>query len=147
MAARKRSAHRLVRRNNHGQRMFGDVLAIASTVAESRKHLAAERLAELASATRNFTTNVEDLPYLRSYTDSAAERIDEFADYVDRTDIPEMLGDAATLAKRQPMATLALGLAAGLVTTQLMRGWPIGRSGSNRSSSASKARRKRSVKR
>lgn len=147
MAARKRSARRSVRRDNYGQRMFGDVLAIASTVAESRKHMAAERLAELASATRNFTTTVEDFPYLRNYTDSAAERIDEFAEYVDHTDIPEMLGDAATFAKRQPMATLALGLAAGLMTTQLVRGWPIGRSGSSRSSSARKARRKRSVKR
>jgi hypothetical protein len=67
------------------------------------------------------------LPYLREYTDAAAERIDEIADYVDRTEIPEMLEDIASFAKRQPMASLALGLAAGLVTTQLVRGWPGGR--------------------
>jgi hypothetical protein len=64
------------------------------------------------------------LPYLRDYTDAAAERIDELAEYVDRTDIPEMLEDIASFAKRQPMATLALGVAAGLVTTQLMKNWP-----------------------
>lgn len=113
--------------DKYGQRIFGDVIAMASTLAGSRKHLAAERLNELASATRGFTTSVDDLPYLREYTDAAAERIDEIADYVDRTEIPEMLEDIASFAKRQPMASLALGLAAGLVTTQLVRGWPGGR--------------------
>jgi hypothetical protein len=125
MAAKKRSG----RRKSHsartsGQGMFGDVLSMASALAGTRKHLAAERLNELASATRNLTNSVEDLPYLRDYTDAAAERIDELAEYVDRTDIPEMLDDIATFAKRQPMATLALGVAAGLVTTQLMKSWP-----------------------
>jgi hypothetical protein len=122
-ATRKRSRRSAaLRRDNYGQRMFGDVLSMASTVAESRKHQAAERLTELASAARNFTNTVEGLPYLRDYTDAAANRIDELAEYVDRTDVTEMLDDMASFAKRQPMATLALGLAAGLVTTQLMRG-------------------------
>ncbi|HEY7764854.1 MAG TPA: hypothetical protein VIB38_07675, partial [Aestuariivirgaceae bacterium] len=125
----------------YGQRMFGDVLSLASTLAGSRKQMAAERLNELASATRNLTNSVEDLPYLRDYTDAAAQRIDELADYVERTDIDEMLEDIATFAKRQPMATLALGLAAGLVTTQLMKNWPMpwqtsGQTSSNRRRSA-----------
>jgi hypothetical protein len=126
MASKKRSGSRRSRsaRNNYGQGMFGDVLSMASTLAGSRKHIAAEKLSELASATRNLTSSVEDLPYLRDYTDAAAERIDELADYVDRTDFPEMLDDIASFAKRQPMATLALGVAAGLVTTQLMKSWP-----------------------
>jgi hypothetical protein len=145
MAAPRRSARRSAfsRGANYGQRIFGDVLAMASTVAESRKHVAAERLNELASATRNFTSTVEDLPYLRDYTDAAAERINEFADYVDRTEIPEMLEDMASFAKRQPMATLALSVAAGLVTTQLMRKWPTARSGSRRSSTRKAGRKRR----
>ena len=125
MAKKKRSGRRKSRsRDNYGPGMFGDVLSMASSLAGSRKHLAAERLNELASATRNLTNSVEELPYLRDYTDAAAERIDELANYVERTDIPEMLEDIASFAKRQPMATLALGVAAGLVTTQLMKGWP-----------------------
>src|SRR4029450_8294704 len=109
MAAKKRSGRRKSRsaRHDNAQGMFGDVLSMASALAGSRKHLAAERLNELASATRNLTSSVEELPYLRDYTDAAAERIDELADYVDRTDIPEMLEDIAAFAKRQPMATLA----------------------------------------
>src|SRR4029079_7660555 len=46
MAATKKRSRRsaALRRENYGQRMFGDVLPMASTVAESRKHQAAERL-------------------------------------------------------------------------------------------------------
>jgi predicted transcriptional regulator len=145
-ATRKRSRRSAaLRRENYGQRMFGDVLSMASTVAESRKHQAAERLSELASAARNFTNTVEDLPYLRDYTDAAANRIDELAEYVDRTDVPEMLDDIASFAKRQPMATLALGLAAGLVTTQLMRG-RVMRTSRGGSSSRTSSRRRRKAR-
>ena len=145
-ATRKRSRRSAaLRRDNYGQRMFGDVLSMASTVAESRKHQAAERLSELASAARNFTNTVEDLPYLRNYTDAAANRIDELAEYVDRTDVTEMLDDMASFAKRQPMATLALGLAAGLVTTQLMRGRD-GLMGTNRSGSSGRKSTRRGRK-
>lgn len=138
---RRSSSRRGSSRDNYGQRMFGDVLSLASTLAGSRKQMAAERLNELASATRNLTSSVEDLPYLRDYTDAAAQRIDELADYVEHTDIDEMLEDIATFAKRQPMATLALGMAAGLVTTQLMKNWPMpwqasGQTSSNRRRSA-----------
>jgi hypothetical protein len=147
MAATKKRSRRsaALRRENYGQRMFGDVLSMASTVAESRKHQAAERLSELASAARNFTNTVEDLPYLRDYTDAAANRIDELAEYVDRTDVPEMLDDIASFARRQPMATLALGLAAGLVTTQLMRG-RVMRTSQDRSSARTSSRRRRKAR-
>jgi hypothetical protein len=147
MAATKKRSRRsaALRRENYGQRMFGDVLSMASTVAESRKHQAAERLSELASAARNFTNTVEDLPYLRDYTDAAANRIDELAEYVDRTDVPEMLDDIASFARRQPMATLALGLAAGLVTTQLMRG-RVMRTSQDRSSGRTSSRRRRKAR-
>lgn len=124
--------------DSYTERMFGDVLSIASTLAENRRHVAAGRLSDLATATRKFTTTAGELPYLTEYTDAAAERIDEFADYVDRTDIPEMLEDLASFTKRQPVATLALGVAAGLVTTQLLRGWPI--SGLGRASTGRKTK-------
>ena len=47
-------------RSNYGQRMFGDVLSMASTVAESRKHMVSERLAQLASAARDFSSEIDD---------------------------------------------------------------------------------------
>jgi hypothetical protein len=145
MARTKKSRRRSA--SSRQGRMFGDMAGIASTVTESSKHLAAERLTDLATATRHFTTSFEDLPYLRDYTDAAAQKIGELAEYVTRTDIPDMLEDVASLAKRRPMATLALSVAAGLVTTQLVRGWPTVGSGASRGSSVEKSGRKRSVKR
>lgn len=104
-------------------------MALASTLAEGRKHAAAERITELASAARNVTTTFEDLPYLRDYTEAAADRLDEFAVYVDDTDLQEILEDMVSFAKRQPMATLALTVAAGFVTSQLVKDWPGNGSG------------------
>jgi hypothetical protein len=123
--------------------MLEDIGAIASTFADATKHVVTERLAELTSATRDFT----HLPHLRDYNNLVAERIDEFARYVKRTDIPEMLGDVSSFAKRQPMATLALGVVAGLVATQLIRGRTPRRyspSSKRRASKANKRRAQRS---
>lgn len=114
----------------------------AATMIESRKDLAGERLAELAAATRKATKSFDELPYLRDYTDAAAEKINEMAEYVTRTDIPEMLGDVAAFAKRQRVATFALSVAAGVVTTQLVRGWPTSQRDTNGNSSARKSRRR-----
>lgn len=145
MAARKTKARRTTssKRDSYCQHMLGDVGARASTFAEASKHVVTERLTELASATKDFTSTVEGLPYLRDYTDAAAKRIDEFARYVKRTDIPEILDDIGSFAKRQPMATLALSMAAGLVTTQLMRGGLLRRDSSGAKRSARKANKRR----
>lgn len=134
-ARRRRSA------TSRSPHTFGDVMGRASAIMENRKQLAGERLTEIATATRRFTTSFEDLPYLRDYTGAAAQKIDEIAEYVARTDIPEMLGDVAALAKRQRVATFALSVAAGVVTTQLVRRWPTAQGGAN--SNIGKSRRRR----
>ncbi|MGH6875493.1 MAG: hypothetical protein ACREDW_10785 [Aestuariivirgaceae bacterium] len=118
---------------------------MASTVAESRKHMISERLSELASAARDFSKAIDDLPYLRNYTDAAASGIDKLAAYVDRIDVQDMVDDIAIVARRQPAATLALGVVAGLIATQVLRnrpvsaGWPV----STRERSSHDAERKR----
>jgi hypothetical protein len=122
MAKTKNSRRRSAK--SRSQRELGGMVSKAATMIESRKNLAGERLAELATATRKATKNFDELPYLRDYTDVAAEKINEMAEYVTRTAIPEMLGDVAALAKRQRVATFALSVAAGVVTTQIVRGWP-----------------------
>lgn len=106
-------------------RIFDDALSLASTLADSRKRAGAERIVELASATRDFGATLEDFPQLRHYSDTAADNLDDLAHYVAATDIPDMLDDFAGFAKRQPVATLTLGIAAGLAFTQLMHGWPV----------------------
>lgn len=145
VSKRKRSRRSAALRSNHGQRLFGDVLSMASTVAESRKHMFSERLSELASAAKVFSKTIDDLPYLRDYTDAAASGIDKLAAYVERTDVPDMVDDIASFARRQPVATLALGVVAGLIATQVLRNRPIfaGRPLSVRGRSSRSAERKR----
>ncbi len=106
-------------------RVLDDALSLASTLADSRKLAGADRIVELASATRGFGASLDDFPQLRRYSDQAADSLDDLADYIARTDIPDMLDDFAGFAKRQPVATLTLGVAAGLAFTQLVHGWPM----------------------
>jgi hypothetical protein len=106
-------------------RLFDDALSLASTLADSRKRAGADRIVELASATREFGASLDDFPQLRHYSDQAADSLDDLADYIVRTDIPDMLDDFAGFAKRKPVATLTLGVAAGLAFTQLVHGWPV----------------------
>lgn len=106
-------------------RLFDDALSLASTLADSRKRAGADRIVELASATREFSHSLDDFPQLRRYSDQAADSLDDLADYIAKTDIPDMLDDFAGFARRQPVATLTLGVAAGLAFTQLVHGWPM----------------------
>lgn len=106
-------------------RIFDDAMSLASTLADGRKRAGADKIIELASATRDFGASLDDFPQLRHYSDAAAANLDELADYIVKTDIPDMLDDFAGFAKRQPVATLTLGVAAGLAFTQLMHGWPV----------------------
>jgi hypothetical protein len=124
-AKRARRARTASHRKAAGNRIFDDALSLASALADGRKRAGADRIVELASATRDFGATLDDFPQLRHYSDTAADNLDDLADYVAKTDIPEMLEDFASFAKRQPVATLTLGVAAGLAFTQLMHGWPM----------------------
>ena len=125
VSKRKRRRRSAALRSNYGQRMFGDVLSMASTVAESRKHMVSERLSELATTAKDLSNEIDDLPYVRDLADAAVSGIEKLAAYVDDTDVPNMLDDIASLARRQPGATVALGVVAGLIATQLLRNRPI----------------------
>ena len=122
---RKRRRRSAALRSNYGQRMFGDVLSMASTVAESRKHMVSKRLSELATTAKDLSNEIDDLPYVRDLADAAVSGIEKLAAYVDDTDVPDMFDDMASLARRQPGATVALGVVAGLIATQLLRNRPI----------------------
>lgn len=142
MAKTKNSKRRSAQ--SRSQRESSGVIGKAATIIESRKDRAGEQLTRLATATRKATRSFDELPYLRDYTDAAAEKIDEIAQYVNRTDIPAILGDFAALARRQRAATFALSVAAGMVTTQLMRGWPTSQREARGDSTVRKSRRRRS---
>lgn len=127
VARARKTGSRQARRHSQStaNRLFDDALSLASTLAEGRKRAGADRIVEIASATREFGAGLEEFPQLRHYSDQAADNLDDLADYIARTDIPDMLEDVAGFARRQPVATLTLGVAAGLAFTQLVHGWPV----------------------
>lgn len=124
-AKRARRARVTVERKSTTNRLFEDALSLASTLAASRKRAGADKIVEFAEATRHFGESLNEFPQLRAYSDTAADNLDDLADYVARTEITDMLDDLAGFARRQPVATLTLGVAAGLAVTQLMHGWPV----------------------
>jgi ElaB/YqjD/DUF883 family membrane-anchored ribosome-binding protein len=106
------------------RRIFDDVLALAGTLARGRKDLGADKLHSLASLTRDYAASMTDLPNLRVQVASAADSLEGVADYVMHTEIEQMVGDAGTFARRHPMATLAVTVAAGLAASRLLHRQP-----------------------
>ncbi len=102
-------------------RIFDDILALASTMARSRKDFGAEKLQSLASATRDYAASLTDMPSMRAHVVSASDSIEGLAGYVMHTDIDHMVHDAGTFARRHPLTTLGLTLGAGVVASQLFR--------------------------
>lgn len=110
---------------NGSRRIFDDVLALAGTLARGRKDLGADKLHSLASLTREYAASMTDLPNLRVQVASAADSLEGVADYVMHTDIEQMVGDAGTFARRHPLATLAVTVAAGMAASRLMQRQPV----------------------
>ncbi len=107
------------------RRIFDDVLALAGTLARGRKDMGADKLHSLASLTREYAASMTDLPNLRVQVASAADSLEGVADYVMHTEIEQMVGDAGTFARRHPLATLAVTVAAGMAASRLMYRQPV----------------------
>lgn len=135
------------------RRIFDDVLALAGTLARGRKDLGADKLHSLAELTRQYAASMADLPNLRVQVASAADSLEDVADYVMHTEIEQMVGDAGTFARRHPLATLAVTVAAGMAASRLMYRQPVnsrassGRKASPRRSSVSSAKRSSQARR
>lgn len=110
---------------NGSSRILDDVLALAGTLVRSQKDMGADKLNSLASLTREYAASMTDLPNLRVQVASAADSLEGVADYVMHTEIEQMVGDAGTFARRHPLATLAMTVAAGMAASRLMYRHPV----------------------
>lgn len=115
-------AHRTPNSTYH---IFDDIMALAGTLLRSRKDASAEKLQSLADATRDYAASLTDLPKLRSQVASASESLEGLADYVMHTDIEHMVADGGTFARRHPLATIGVTVAAGIVASRLLRSAPV----------------------
>lgn len=107
--------------NGHRQHgIYDEVLSVAGTLMRGQKNFGAEKLASLADATREFAASMPEMPNFQVYVDSAAKQLEDLAGYVLETDFEAMIDDAGSFARRHPLATIGLGIAAGLGATRLI---------------------------
>jgi hypothetical protein len=126
-----------------GQSVLRDVLALASTIIKSGKHMSALKIFAVAHSTRAFGGDGAGLPHLHAYSEAVADGLEDLADYIDRTEVPEIFTDIGALAKRQPIFTAAVTLAAGIAVMQVARNWrKTERSAGRRTRSLRRPRRK-----
>jgi hypothetical protein len=107
--------------NGRTYRIFDDVLAMAGSLANSRKSFAAAKLDSLAQSARDFAGTMPDMPNVRIYASVAAESLEGLASYVMDSDLETMAGDAREFARTHPVATLAASIAGGIIVTQMMQ--------------------------
>ena len=119
----RRNGERTHSGRDYGQSILRDILALASTVIGTGKHAGAQKISAVAESARTFGEGMAELPHLQAYADAAADGLDEFAEYIDRTEVADILDDMGSLAKRQPLLTAAAAVAAGVVVTQALRNW------------------------
>ncbi len=115
---RGRSRHRDQR---EGPAFFDDLLAMAGSLANSRKEYASTQLENLADSLRQFGESLPSLPTMKGYAEAAAGGLEDLAGYVVDSDLPDMVSDAREMARRHPLATFGGSILAGLVITQLVQ--------------------------
>jgi hypothetical protein len=85
----------------------------------------APRQSQKRRSTRNAASRQAsgERTYVREYAAATNKKIDEVARYTSRNNYPEMLDNAAALARQNMAATFRLGIATGLLTTEFARRW------------------------
>jgi hypothetical protein len=115
--------------------IFDGVVSLTRPLIEAKKEWGVQRLTEFADATQEYATSLKDIPNVGSYAKATASSLQELVDYVNDTDIDQMLKDASNFAKRNPLPMIVAGAIAGLILTQTLRsnGLRFKSRGSNRS--------------
>lgn len=117
---RGRSRTEQGRGGREGPAFLDDLLAMAGSLANSRKEYASDQLETLAESMRQFSDSLPALPTLKTYAESAADSLEDLASYVLESDLPDMIADARAFAQRHPLATFGGSVIAGIVMTQLV---------------------------
>jgi hypothetical protein len=94
---------------------------MAGSLANSRKEYAAAQLESLADSVRQFSDAMPEIPTVKAYASTAADSLDELADYVIESDLADIVADAREFTRRHPLATFGGSIAAGLVITQIVQ--------------------------
>lgn len=108
-------------KNGVTSRIFDALLVLSGGLAQERMAVGAEKVQAMAEATRDFGRSMPAFPEAKNYVDFAAKNLEGLATYISETDLAEMVEDAGVFAKRHPVAIMCVGIAGGLLATQLLR--------------------------
>lgn len=108
-------------RESEGPAFMDDLLAMVGSLANTRKEYAAAQLESLAGSVRQFSDAMPSIPTIKAYATTAADSLEELADYVIESDLADMVSDAREFSRKHPLATLGGSIAAGLVITQIIQ--------------------------
>lgn len=97
-----------------------DLMAMAGSLANSRKEYAAAQLETLADSMRQLSETLPSMPTVKTYAETAADSMEDLASYVVESDLADMVADAREFARRHPLATFGGSIAAGVIITQLI---------------------------
>lgn len=106
---------------SEGPAFLDDLLAMAGSLANSRKEYASTQLENFADAMRQFSETMPSMPTVKTYAETAADGLEDLASYVLESDLSEMISDARELARRHPIATFGGSVLAGVVLTQIVQ--------------------------
>lgn len=101
--------------SSNGAKLLKDGLSLASSLLESRKDWGSEKISEFASATQEYATSMKDIPAVQETIASAADALENFADYISETTVERMVEDGSDLVKRYPVAAIGAGLTVGML--------------------------------
>ena len=125
--AQKRNTKKNKAGNRTHARMVDDVLSLAGTLLSSKKDWIADKVSSLSNATHAYAEALNDVPGVGSYANSTAETFDDFAEYINESDLNDLMRDGSVFAKRHPFQTLAGAVVAGIIAAQIYRSPPKSR--------------------
>jgi hypothetical protein len=121
MKRAKRSKAGTTKRSKSSSFFYDEAMALAEALANRRKVWGAEKISELADSVRDFASSVEAIPNLANFVNPAIESVEEFADYIKKTEFEQIIRDSATFARRHPIISTGSGVLAVLIAIQFLR--------------------------
>lgn len=102
--------------------ILDDIVGMAGSVINNRKHNAAAKLAELADSLRNVAESVPDIAMFKDYADIIAHNVESLADYVTESDFDTILSDVGEFMRKHPAVAIAGSVTGGLVLGHIVKG-------------------------
>ena len=119
-SSRKARSQSKPRSTESRSRIFEDVIGLVDTLLRSRKADGVDKLNAIAEATREYAASIPNLPTISEQVHLASESMEDFADYMIHSNAEQMIQDAGNFARRRPLATLCVSMAAGLAATRML---------------------------